>query len=60
MGWAGLDGIWTGIGKLDGAGLNSYSATLAVEWSGFMPWPGSLCGILRWDLFNSASLHPRV
>lgn len=58
--WVGLDDCWTEVGKLDGAGLNSYSAGLAVEWSGFMPWPGSLCGILRWDLFNSASLYPRV
>ena len=32
-----------------------------VEWSGFEPWTGSLCCVLRQKLyFHSASLHPGI
>ena len=32
-----------------------------VEWSGFEPWTGSLCCVLRQKLYShSASLHPGI
>ena len=40
---------------------HGYCPHLWTKWSGFEPWPGTLCCFLRKTLyFHSASLHPGV